>query len=64
MAEKKKGTPGRKPPPGVKKPLLASIDPDITKRIKAAAALKGTTASLIMEEAAREWLERHRDGKK
>lgn len=64
MAEKKKGTPGRKPPPGVKTPFLASIDPAITKRIKSAAALKGTTASLVMEEAAREWLEKHQDGKK
>lgn len=66
MAEKKKsaGKPGRKPPPGVKKPMLASMDPQIIKRIKAAAALRETTASLLMEQAAAEWLEKHQDGKK
>lgn len=65
MAEKKKaGRPGRKPPPGVKKPLLTSMDPEIIRRIKSAAALRGTTASLVMEQAAAEWLERHQDGKK
>jgi hypothetical protein len=29
-----------------------------------AAALLDTTASLVMEEAATEWLDRHQDGKK
>ncbi|MDE5465951.1 hypothetical protein [Bradyrhizobium sp. CSS354] len=66
MAEKKKaGRPGRKPPAGgPKKQLLTSLDPEIIKRIKSAAALRDTTASLVMEEAASEWLERHQDGKK
>ncbi|GLH76522.1 hypothetical protein SSBR45G_14300 [Bradyrhizobium sp. SSBR45G] len=65
MAEKKKaGRPGRKPPPGVKKQLLTSMDPEIIRRIKSAAALRETTASLVMEQAAAEWLERHHDGKK
>jgi len=36
----------------------------VARRIKAAAALRDRTASLVLEEAAREWLERHQDGKK
>ena len=65
MAEKKKaGRPGRKPPVGAKKQFLTSMDPEVIRRIKAAAALKDKTASLVLEEAAREWLERHQDGKK
>jgi hypothetical protein len=60
----KKPARGRKPPDGVKKQFLASLDPDIIRRIKAAAALKDKTASLVLEEAAREWLERHADGRK
>ena len=65
MAEKKKtGRPGRKPPPGVKKPLLTSMDPDVIARIKSAAALRGTTASLLLDGISREWLDRHQDGKK
>lgn len=64
MAEKEAGRPGRKPPTGVKKQLLTSMDPEIIKRIKSAAALRETTASLVMEQAASEWLERHQDGKK
>ena len=55
---------GRKASGGRKKQLLTSTDPEIIRRIKSAAALKDTTASLVMEEAAAEWLERHQDGKK
>ena len=64
MADKKAATRGRKPPEGEKKQFLTSMDPDIIRRIKAAAALRDTTASLVMEEAAREWLDRHQDGKR
>jgi hypothetical protein len=65
MAEKKTaGRPGKKPPAGAKKQFLTSMDPEVIRRIKAAAALKDKTASLVLEEAAREWLERHQDGKK
>jgi hypothetical protein len=39
-------------------------DPDVIRRIKAAAALRDQTASYVLEEAAKEWLERHQDGKK
>lgn len=64
MADKKPATRGRKPPEGEKKQLLTSLDPDVIRRIKAAAALRDTTASLVMEEAAKDWLDRHQDGKK
>jgi hypothetical protein len=65
MAEKKTaGRPGRKPPPGAKKQFLTSMDPDVIRRIKAAAALRDKTASWVLEDAAKEWLERHQDGKK
>jgi hypothetical protein len=65
MAEKKTTAKrGRKPPDGEKKQFLTSMDPDIIRRIKAAAALKDKTASLVLEEAAKEWLDRHQDGKK
>ncbi|MET4765234.1 hypothetical protein [Bradyrhizobium ottawaense] len=64
MAEKKSGTPGRKPPVGKKKQFLTSMDPEVIRRIKAAAALRDKTASLVLEEAAKEWLDRHQDGKK
>lgn len=64
MADRKPATRGRKPPAGEKRQFLTSMDPDIIRRIKAAAALRDTTASLVLEEAAREWLDRHPDGKK
>jgi hypothetical protein len=40
------------------------MDPEIIRRIKSAAALRDKTASVVLEEAAKEWLERHLDGKK
>lgn len=55
---------GRKPPDGEKKQFLTSMDPDVIRRIKAAAALRDKTASHVLEEAAKEWLLRHQDGKK
>jgi hypothetical protein len=64
MAEKKPAARGRKPPEGEKRQFLTSMDPDVIRRIKAAAALKDKTASFVLEEAAREWLDRHQGGKK
>jgi hypothetical protein len=64
MAEKKSAARGRKPPEGEKKQFLTSMDPDIIRRIKAAAALRDKTASLVLEEAAKEWLDRHQGAKK
>ncbi|MFK4581191.1 hypothetical protein [Bradyrhizobium ottawaense] len=65
MAGKEEGRQaGTEAPPSVKKQLLTSMDPEIIRRIKSAAALRETTASLVMEQAAAEWLERHEDGKR
>jgi hypothetical protein len=65
MADKKAAAkPGRKPPEGDKKQFLTSMDPDVIRRIKAAAALRDKTASQVLEEAAKEWLARNPDGKK
>jgi hypothetical protein len=65
MAEKKMAVkPGRKPPDGEKRQFLTSMDPTVIRRIKAAAALRDKTASWVLEEAAKEWLERHPDAKK
>lgn len=65
MADRKPvAKPGRKPPDGTKRQFLTSMDPDVIRRIKAAAALRDQTASWVLEDAAKEWLERHQDGKK
>jgi hypothetical protein len=65
MADKKTARkPGRPAPDSEKKQFLASMDPDILRRMKAAAALREKTASFVLEEAAKEWLDRHQDGKK
>ncbi|OSI65045.1 hypothetical protein BSZ21_21940 [Bradyrhizobium canariense] len=64
MADRKPATRGRKPPEGEKRQFLTSMDPEVIRRIKAAAALRDKTASLLLEEISREWLDRHQDGKK
>lgn len=64
MADRKPATRGRKPPEGEKKQLLTSMDPDVIRRIKAAAALRDTTTSMLLEQISREWLEKHQDGKR
>jgi hypothetical protein len=48
----------RKPPVGEKRQFLTSMDPDVIKSVKSAALEDDTTASAIIEEAAREWLGR------
>ncbi|MGY4499451.1 hypothetical protein ACVWYH_003382 [Bradyrhizobium sp. GM24.11] len=63
MAERNQATRGRKPT-GEKKQFLTSMDPDVIRRIKAAAVLRNETASRLLEEISREWLDRHQDGKK
>jgi hypothetical protein len=55
---------GRKPPEGDKRQFLTSMDPDVIRAIKQAALDVDRTASDVMEEAARQWLERPRAGKK
>jgi hypothetical protein len=51
---------GRKPAPGgdKKRQFLATMDPDLIKFIKLAAIEDEKSASEILEEAARQWLER------
>ncbi len=55
---------GRKPPDGEKRQFLSSMDPDVIRAIKVAAIGMDKTASQVLEEAAKEWLERHHAQKK
>jgi hypothetical protein len=54
---------GRKPPPGDKRQFLTTMDPDVIRAIKQAALDVDRTASDVMEEAAKQWLERHKHKK-
>jgi Ribbon-helix-helix protein, copG family len=54
---------GRKPPPGDKRQFLTTMDPDVIRAIKQTAIELDRTASDIMEEAAKQWLERHKHKK-
>lgn len=56
--EKKPVRKGRKPAEGDKRQILLTMDPEVIKRIKLAAIEDDSSASVAMEEAAREWLER------
>lgn len=58
VAKKTPAKPGRKAPEGEKKQFLTTMDPEIIRRIKAAAAMEDVTASAILEKAAKEWLDR------
>jgi hypothetical protein len=49
---------GRKPAEGDKRQFLTTMDPDVIKSIKLAAIEEETSASVILETAAKEWLER------
>ncbi len=51
---------GRKPPTGDKRQFLITMDPDVIRTIKQAALDLDRTASHIMEEAAKLWLERYK----
>jgi hypothetical protein len=64
MAEKKRPLRGRKPPGGERRQFLTTMDPDVVRQIKQAAIGLDRTASDVMEEAARDWLERHRTEKR
>jgi hypothetical protein len=64
MSEKKKLLrKGRKPAEGEKRQILLTMDPEIIKKIKLAAIEDDSSASVKMEEAAREWLERRKEGR-
>jgi hypothetical protein len=53
--------PGRKPVEGIdKRKFLATMESDVIKGLKLAAIQKNTTASMVLEQAAEEWLERWR----
>ena len=60
VTEKKASLKGRKPPEGDKRQFLLSIEAEVIKEIKVTALQTDTTASAIMEEAAKQWLERRK----
>lgn len=63
-AAKKTAKKGRKSSSGgAKKQFLATMDADILRRIKVAAAGRDMNASAVLEAAAAEWLARHEGGK-
>lgn len=64
MADRKPAVRGRKPPEAPKKQFLTSMDSDVIRRIEAGAALRDKTASSLLEEISREWLDRQQHGKK
>ena len=51
---------GRMPAEGNKRQFLTTMDPDVIKGVKLAAIEEDTTASMILETAAKEWLERRK----
>jgi hypothetical protein len=53
---------GLKPAEGDKRQFLTTMDPEVIKSVKKAAIEEETSASVILERAAKEWLER-RDSK-
>lgn len=58
MKKPAKSKKGRKPPEGHKRQFLTTMDPEVIKGVKLAAIEDDTTASVVLETAAREWLER------
>jgi hypothetical protein len=55
-----KGRRGRQAPPGDRRQFLATLDAAVIKALKSAALDDERSASDILEEAAREWLERRK----
>jgi hypothetical protein len=55
---------GRKPAEGDKRQFLLTMDPEVIKAIKQAAIGLDRTASEVMEDAAKDWLDLYRAGKK
>jgi hypothetical protein len=49
---------GRKPAEGDKRQFLTTMHPEVIKGVKLAAIEEDTSASVILERAAKEWLER------
>ncbi|APG13743.1 hypothetical protein BKD09_35840 [Bradyrhizobium japonicum] len=62
MIEKKKPAKrGRRSPLGDRRQFLTMMDPDVIKAIKKAALEDDRAAWDVMEEAARQWIERRKD---
>jgi hypothetical protein len=51
---------GLKPAEGDKRQFLTTMDPEVIKSVKKAAIEEETSASVILERAAKEWLERRK----
>jgi hypothetical protein len=65
MVEKKKAPKrGRRSPLGDRRQFLTMMNPEVIRSIKVAAIEDDRAAWDIMEEAARQWLERRKSGKK
>jgi hypothetical protein len=65
MAEKKKQpTPLKRRPIGDRRQFLTMMSPDLIKSIKLAAIEDDRPASAVIEEAAKQWLERRKSAKK
>jgi hypothetical protein len=62
MTEKVK--PGRKAPPGDRRRFLTTISTETIKAVKQAALDDDTTAGEIMDEAAKQWLQRRKSKSK
>jgi hypothetical protein len=60
MAQAKKGSGERKASTIDKRNFFATMSADVVKSIKQAALEDDTTASEILEEAARQWLEKRK----
>ena len=58
LEEKKPVRKGRKPAEGDKRQILLTMDPQVIKAIKPAAVEDDSSASVAVEEAAKQWLER------
>ncbi|ABE37256.1 hypothetical protein RPD_0016 [Rhodopseudomonas palustris BisB5] len=54
------GRPGRKPPPGDRRQFLLTMSQDVIKAVKQAGLEDDRPAWEIMEEAAKDWLERRK----
>jgi hypothetical protein len=63
MAEAKKAGKDRKPSSGDTRNFFATMSADIIKAIKQAALDDDTTASAILEQAAKEWLDRRKESR-
>jgi hypothetical protein len=64
MVEKKKPKRGIRSPLGDRRQFLTMMSPDVIKAVKQAALEDDRAAWHIMEEAAKQWLEQRRKGRR